>query len=261
MAPAPGGHHMRRASTLIELLVVIGIIAILIGLTLPAVQKVRSAARRTADVNNLKQLGLGVQNYVSAHDRLPPAVTRENGKDRWWFGAVDPADPEPQKSDVTGGHLMPYLENNEAALQVPAQAPGPVWLTFNGSSGGYGYNYRYLAPTVFTPAGSVWTPVKLVHVSSTSQTIAFVDAAGTRPGWDRPVEVAIAEPPSRQLPSCHFRFFGKVCNVLFVDGHVESRTDRVRNPVAPGEDPILAPLRDQENLFDIGTTDVLWDRD
>ena len=252
----------RRAFTLIELLVVIGIIAILVGLTLPAVQKVRAVARRTADMNNLKQIGLGVHNYASAHgDTLPPAVTRENGKDRWWFGAVDPADPEPQKSDVTRGHIMPYLENNEAALQVPAQAPGPVWLTFNGSSGGYGYNYRSLAPTVFTSAGPVWTPVKLTHVSSTSRTIAFVNAAGTRPGWDRLVEVGIAEPPSRRLPSCHFRLFGRVCNVLFVDGHVETRTDPVRNPPAAGEDPVLAPLRDKENLFDIGTTDELWDRD
>jgi prepilin-type N-terminal cleavage/methylation domain-containing protein/prepilin-type processing-associated H-X9-DG protein len=61
----------RRGFTLIELLVVIAIIAVLIALLLPAVQAAREAARRAQCVNNLKQLGLGLQNYHSSLNSFP----------------------------------------------------------------------------------------------------------------------------------------------------------------------------------------------
>jgi len=72
----------RRGFTLIELLVVIAIIAVLIALLLPAVQSAREAARRSQCVNNLKQMGLAVHNYISSVETLPPS-----GSSNWSGGS------------------------------------------------------------------------------------------------------------------------------------------------------------------------------
>jgi hypothetical protein len=48
---------------------------------------------------------------------------------------------------------------------------------------------------------------------------------------------------------------------VFADGHVEGRTDRTRNTPSLADPQVILQLRDKENLFDLGTTDELWDRD
>ncbi len=65
-------HQREQGFTLVELLVVIAIIGILVGLLLPAVQAAREAARRMSCGNNMKQIGLGLQNYHSAFNTFPP---------------------------------------------------------------------------------------------------------------------------------------------------------------------------------------------
>jgi prepilin-type N-terminal cleavage/methylation domain-containing protein/prepilin-type processing-associated H-X9-DG protein len=102
--------HARKAAkglTLVELLVAIAIIAVLIGLLLPAVQKVREAANRIQCANNLKQLGLGLHNYHGAYGRFPPAYVAIglNSGPGW------------------GTFLLPYIEQEALNQQVPKGAP------------------------------------------------------------------------------------------------------------------------------------------
>ncbi len=265
MSPVPRTSRRPSAFTLIELLVVIAIIAVLIGLLLPAVQKVRDAANRVKCANNLKQLGLALHNYVSTFEgTLPPARTFEAGKHRWWFGEAASGSTV---IDTARGHLMPYLENNNAVLKCPNVDPTKVQQRYQGGTGGYGYNYKYLAPLRF-PAPTfqpVWTPAKIGHFAATSRTVTFADTAGT---WIDPwptgepilIEVPLTEAPSGQYPSVHFRH-AQTANVLFLDGHVETFHPGTRNQPPSWEPPSANRLRDKERLFDVGATDELWDRE
>jgi prepilin-type N-terminal cleavage/methylation domain-containing protein len=107
--------NCRRGFTLIELLVVIAVIAVLIALLLPAVQKVREAANRTKCSNNLKQHMLAVHSYNDVFRTLPPiSQVLGAGTDCWGVCAAD-----------LTFFIMPYLE--QQAIYNLGIAKGDGW--------------------------------------------------------------------------------------------------------------------------------------
>jgi prepilin-type N-terminal cleavage/methylation domain-containing protein/prepilin-type processing-associated H-X9-DG protein len=122
----------KRGFTLVELLVVIAIIGVLVALLLPAVQAAREAARRSQCSNNLKQLGIAVQNYADVHKSALPASGYSCCWGTWLVG------------------LLPYIEQKNLFDQykyfgaVQNQAGNAVSQTDTSTRYGGGDNLKFV---------------------------------------------------------------------------------------------------------------------
>ncbi len=124
--------NQRRGFTLIELLVVIAIIGVLIGLLLPAVQKVREAANRLKCQNNLKQVGLALHNYHSSMNVFPPA--------RLPFAT--------RKIHSALARLLPYVEQENLARIIDYDAP-PLYTSASLPTGTHPFSAGNYSASLF----------------------------------------------------------------------------------------------------------------
>jgi prepilin-type N-terminal cleavage/methylation domain-containing protein/prepilin-type processing-associated H-X9-DG protein len=145
------GLPSRRGFTLIELLVVIAIISVLIALLLPATQSAREAARRAQCVNNLKQLGLAVHNYLDVNSVMPPASFARDAIP--WYGypydfsvfvrllphLEQPALYNATNFDLTGwnGQNITAVGTVLSVLNCPSDAASPVPIEVANVDGNY----------------------------------------------------------------------------------------------------------------------------
>jgi prepilin-type N-terminal cleavage/methylation domain-containing protein/prepilin-type processing-associated H-X9-DG protein len=190
-SPAKRNNRPVFGFTLVELLVVITIIGILIALLLPAVQMAREAARKMQCSNNLKQIGLGLQNYVSAYNVFP------SGCRSFCQGAPGAVGSQWSFGWSWAATILPYMEfgnlwdqlDQTGAKSPSGCNPPQVGLVYQGWGATFNtYNGRLLAGLIIPWATCPSSPLDQFSLRGTQipgqAGIIALDYAGITGGVD-----------------------------------------------------------------------------
>ncbi len=219
----------KKAFTLVELLVVLAIIALLMGILIPALGSARSQCKAVVCKNNLYQLVLANTGYAIENEgrfvlAAVDGATGEENNQRWHGVRVDSSSP----FDWRKSPLVSYIVGDDVK-----QCPQRVNFRkgFEDGCGGYGYNMRYIGSRIWggETSENYKKSARNFEVASSAQTVMFADCAMAKADGGTPyyLEYSFAEPPRNEWgyywPSIHFRHRDKA-NVGWVDGHISSET-------------------------------------